>query len=555
VKTLSRVGPADVLLADEEELAAQWCGRFAVKGHVPVLARDLLHAVLRSLRPNAAGGVDPAVTDAAYGLGAVRARQGNDTVTLVQDVLALRKVLWSHLAAAPTLEGDAALLLLVQAQLADVLDEVLRATVESYVEEAQLVLRTRATRDPLTGLLNRAAFEEALQREVAGADREAPPALLLVDLDGFKQVNDTLGHLTGDDVLVRVARLLEAGVRRADGRRTAGRRRVRGDPAPHDAGAGPRPGPPAARPRARRRGAPRRAGARGLQHRAGVAAGTAQRRGAGRRGRRRDVPRQARRRLGRRPLRVSGRTSRLSRRRTPATGTVGSLELLALRARAGDRRAAAHLRERMTPQVRELARALSADPRIAPVIARQALNDAVADDTRPYTWALVAAVQRRCAAGRTSTGRREERSAEERLIAAVGVLCDVQGHSHDAAAALLGEPVNRVAALHARGRSGLGVEGVRTHCRGWHLVSRLEELTPPEQEAGRQHLDACRPCADALADRAAARLRLKAALPVGGTLLGGGAVALLSAVGGGSAGWARRPSARRRCSAPPAPWP
>jgi diguanylate cyclase (GGDEF)-like protein len=216
VKSLSSDRPADVLLADEEQLAGQWCTRFAVGGHVPVLAHDLLHAVLRAVRPHASGPADPALSEAAWGLGVLRAQQGNDTVALVEDVLALRRVLWTHLAASPAFEGDAALLLMVQAQLADVLDEVLRATVDAYVEEAQRVLRTRATRDPLTGLLNRAAFEEALQHEVAGADREAPPALLLVDLDGFKQVNDTLGHLTGDDVLVRVARLLEAGVRKAD---------------------------------------------------------------------------------------------------------------------------------------------------------------------------------------------------------------------------------------------------------------------------------------------------------------------------------------------------
>jgi hypothetical protein len=218
------------------------------------------------------------------------------------------------------------------------------------------------------------------------------------------------------------------------------------------------------------------------------------------------------------------------------TTVVGSLDLLAGRARAGDRRAAAQLRRRMTPQVRDLARALSADPRVVPVIVRQALSDALADDRRPYTSALVAAVQRRSAAGRTTPGRRAERTAESRLLAAVGVLCDMQGHTHQSAASLLGEPVERVAALHAQGRSDLGVDGARTSCRGWHLVSRLDELTPPEQEAGRRHLAVCRRCEEALAARAAARLRVKAALPVGGTVIGGGIVALFAAVGGGSAG-------------------
>jgi diguanylate cyclase (GGDEF)-like protein len=216
VKTLRRDRTADLLLADEQALAEEWCTRFATAGHVPLLARELLHAVLLAVRANGAGTHDPSLTEASYGLGVLRAQQGNDTVALVEDILALRGLLWAHLAARPELEGDLALLLLAQARLAEVLDAVLRATVDAYVEEAQRVLRTRATRDPLTGLLNRAAFEEALHREVAAADREVPPALLLVDLDGFKQVNDTLGHLVGDDVLVRVSRLLETGVRRSD---------------------------------------------------------------------------------------------------------------------------------------------------------------------------------------------------------------------------------------------------------------------------------------------------------------------------------------------------
>lgn len=215
------------------------------------------------------------------------------------------------------------------------------------------------------------------------------------------------------------------------------------------------------------------------------------------------------------------------------TGTVGSLEVLAARARAGDRRAAAQLRRRMTPQVRELARALSPDARAVPAIVRAALQDAVADDRRPYTWALVASVQRRCANGRRAAG--SDRTPETRLLAAVGVLCDMQGHTHSSAAALLGEPVTRVAALHAQGREDLGVERARTHCRGWHLVSRMDDLTPPEQEAGRRHLSTCSACEEALRARSAARLRLKAALPVGGTVLGGGIAAVLAAVGGGSA--------------------
>jgi GGDEF domain-containing protein len=208
VTFLRRARTADLLLADEPALAERWCTRFATGGEVPVLARDLLHAVL--VTTDGAGVDGPPLEEAAHGLGTLRAQQGHDTGSLVEDVLALRTLLWGALAARPDLGGDLGLLLLAQTRLTEVLDTVLRATVAAYVDETQRVLRTRATRDPLTGLLNRAAFEEALHREVAASDRDTPPALLLIDLDGFKQVNDTLGHLAGDDVLVRVSRLLEA---------------------------------------------------------------------------------------------------------------------------------------------------------------------------------------------------------------------------------------------------------------------------------------------------------------------------------------------------------
>src|SRR6266550_9527084 len=81
----------------------------------------------------------------------------------------------------------------------------------------------RAIRDPLTGLSNRREFERTLSQyrgegEGAGAgSRAAPPATLVyVDLDHFKQLNDTLGHAAGDSALKHVAYLLEAAVRDGD---------------------------------------------------------------------------------------------------------------------------------------------------------------------------------------------------------------------------------------------------------------------------------------------------------------------------------------------------
>jgi len=70
-----------------------------------------------------------------------------------------------------------------------------------------------AHRDALTGLANRTVLQESLAKLVGAA---APAALLLIDLDGFKLVNDTLGHVAGDQVLVAVARRLEEGARAGD---------------------------------------------------------------------------------------------------------------------------------------------------------------------------------------------------------------------------------------------------------------------------------------------------------------------------------------------------
>ncbi len=75
----------------------------------------------------------------------------------------------------------------------------------------------RAIRDPLTGLCNRREFERALAEYRGEGTRPAPPAALIyVDLDHFKRLNDTLGHAAGDAALKHVAYLLEAAVRDGD---------------------------------------------------------------------------------------------------------------------------------------------------------------------------------------------------------------------------------------------------------------------------------------------------------------------------------------------------
>ena len=95
---------------------------------------------------------------------------------------------------------------------------VLRAQVALALDRADLAadLVRRASVDPLTGLANRAAFARRLRESLAGlsagqtpGDHPGPtPALLLLDLDDFKTINDSLGHSSGDEVLRVVAERL-----------------------------------------------------------------------------------------------------------------------------------------------------------------------------------------------------------------------------------------------------------------------------------------------------------------------------------------------------------
>ncbi len=90
-------------------------------------------------------------------------------------------------------------------------------TLSDVTESARLreELRHRATHDSLTGFLNRAATFGALQH-VLDANQKPPAAVLFIDLDHFKSVNDTFGHSAGDDLLADTAQRIATHVRAAD---------------------------------------------------------------------------------------------------------------------------------------------------------------------------------------------------------------------------------------------------------------------------------------------------------------------------------------------------
>jgi diguanylate cyclase (GGDEF)-like protein/PAS domain S-box-containing protein len=78
-------------------------------------------------------------------------------------------------------------------------------------------LEERATRDPLTGVYNRRYFVEVISQEMSRSKRhDRPIGFLMIDINRFKQINDQLGHLAGDNILLEVGTLLQEAVRGED---------------------------------------------------------------------------------------------------------------------------------------------------------------------------------------------------------------------------------------------------------------------------------------------------------------------------------------------------
>lgn len=85
------------------------------------------------------------------------------------------------------------------------------------LEQAEVELRAAASTDPVSGLANRRALDTRLSEEVARAIRyQAPLAVLMVDLDEFKEHNDAFGHVAGDEAIRHAADVLSAALRPHD---------------------------------------------------------------------------------------------------------------------------------------------------------------------------------------------------------------------------------------------------------------------------------------------------------------------------------------------------
>jgi diguanylate cyclase (GGDEF)-like protein len=111
--------------------------------------------------------------------------------------------------------GSALMFSLVALRMEGMVNTLSKSLKERQALQKQL--EHQALHDPLTGLANRALFADRVERALSKVDRlNRRIAVMLLDLDGFKSINDTLGHEAGDELLVSVARRLEGCCRPAD---------------------------------------------------------------------------------------------------------------------------------------------------------------------------------------------------------------------------------------------------------------------------------------------------------------------------------------------------
>lgn len=135
---------------------------------------------------------------------------------VVTEFLLLRRVLWRFVAEhiGELANGE---LFEIERRLNDTIDRLVVECVVAYFDRATAELAEQARRDPLTGLLNHQAFSEILELESERAARyDHGLTLVFFDLDDFKSVNDTYGHMEGDRVLHRVGALAASMLRGSD---------------------------------------------------------------------------------------------------------------------------------------------------------------------------------------------------------------------------------------------------------------------------------------------------------------------------------------------------
>jgi diguanylate cyclase (GGDEF)-like protein len=201
-------------LLDDQIPSLQRLGRLGQLGDMPTfiveLSRELVDPQPERMRrgsPLAAQAREHARQREAYGFAPRE---------IVGEFLILRRILWQFVAErAAALEPED--MLAAEQRLNATVDRLVTECVVAYFDRATSELAHQARHDQLTGLLHHQAFLRELELELERAARYSHGvALIFLDLDRFKQINDTLGHPVGDRALQRLAQLLRESLRASD---------------------------------------------------------------------------------------------------------------------------------------------------------------------------------------------------------------------------------------------------------------------------------------------------------------------------------------------------
>jgi diguanylate cyclase (GGDEF)-like protein len=222
-------GPLARLDRERDELAKAWLVRLIERAsldqikELPTdrLADELPELISDVLSLAADGGKDPdrlpsGARERATRLADLRDARERSAAEMSRDLTAIQAAILGRLANDP--EGldvdDFADLAL---RLAEAVGVVQSVAIEGLVERQVHELESLANSDPLTGLSNRRFLQEQLRHALAVYKRyETPFALLVLDVDGLKRVNDSKGHKAGDRVLVQVASAMRRTLRTTD---------------------------------------------------------------------------------------------------------------------------------------------------------------------------------------------------------------------------------------------------------------------------------------------------------------------------------------------------